>query len=496
MESHRQFEHQQQQPPLPPSQPPASVLLLPLPLQGPMNCFLKLAHLLSLFSDQLNITFLNSEFVHRRLSDLPSRFPSVEFSLFSDGISGDDPRPPEKFAAMYRFFEAEVIRRLPEFLKSPTPATCLIADGVFTTAGERAKELGIPVVYFSTLSPCCIWASCFFVPKLFDSGDIPFRKGMDLNEAVSEIPGAVESSLRWCDLPGICRSHDISDPYSQIILKECRELPNAQGHILNTFDDLEGSLLGELPSFCPNLYTIGPIHLHSRTKLQSETEQRVTSNSLWQEDRSCIDWLDGQPPKSVIFVSFGSVVPMTMDQLIEFSYGLVNSETRFLWVQRPGLLVGKEDSEESYLQVPTEILEGIRQRGFIVKWAPQEEVLAHRAVGGFLTHSGWNSTLESILEGVPMLCWPNGIDQLVISRFVGDVWKIGIDMKDICDRVVIEDMVRDLMEGMRHEFSQRANQLSKSAAQAVREGGSSSQALHRLIEDIIFMRLEVPNATF
>ncbi|XP_021753975.1 7-deoxyloganetic acid glucosyltransferase-like [Chenopodium quinoa] len=471
-----------------------SVLLLPLPLQGPINCFLKLAHLLSLSSDHLNITFLNAAFVHQRLPDLPSRFPRVKFSLFSDGISGDDPRPPAKFASMVSFYEAEVIRSLPEFLKSPAPATCLIADGVFTAVGERAMELGIPVVYFSTLSPCCIWASCFFVPKLFDSGEVPFKKGKDLNEPISDIPGVEGTALRWCDLPGICRTQDITNPYIQLVLEECRKLPKAQGHILNTFDDLEGTLLDKLRSLCPNLYTIGPVHLHSRTR-QPESEQRVTSNSLWQEDRSCITWLDAQPSESVIFVSFGSVVPLTMDQLIEFWYGLVNSGTRFLWVRRPDSLVGIEDSEDSSLQVPTELLKGTRDRGFIVKWVPQEEVLAHGAVGGFLTHSGWNSTLESIVEGVPMLCWPNGIDQLVISRFVGDVWKIGIDMKDICDRVVIEVMVRDLMEGRRNEFSQRANRLSKSAAQAVREGGSSWLALHRLIEDIKFMRFEVPNDT-
>ncbi|KMT12272.1 hypothetical protein BVRB_5g102130 [Beta vulgaris subsp. vulgaris] len=473
-----------------------SVLLLPLPLQGPINCFLKLAHLLSLSSDHLNITFLNAEFVHQRLLDLPSRFPHVKFLKFSDGISGDEPRTPAKFPAMVGFLQAEISRRLPEFMESPAPATCLISDGVFTSVGERANELGIPVVYFSTLSPCCVWASCFLVPKLVDYGELPFKKGMDLDEPVSDIPGAADTSLRWCDLPGICRTHDMTDPYVQLVLKEFRELPNAQGHILNTFDDLEEPLLSELRLLCPNLYTIGPIHLHSRTRQQLESEQRITSNSLWQEDRSCIAWLDAQPSGSVIYVSFGSVVPLTMDQLTEFWYGLVNSGTRFLWVRRSGMVVEMEESEEISLQVPTEILEGTRNRGFIVKWAPQEEVLAHRAVGGFLTHSGWNSTLESIVEGLPMLCWPNGIDQLVISRFVGDVWKIGIDMKDICDRGVIEHMVIDLMKGRKDEFSRRANRLSKLAGEAVREGGSSWRALHRLIEDIKFMRLEVPKDKF
>lgn len=100
--------------------------------------------------------------------------------------------------------------------------------------------------------------------------------------------------------------------------------------------------------------------------------------------------------------------------------------------------------------------------------------------------------MESIVEGVPMICWPIGIDQLVISRFVEEVWRIGIDMKDKCDRVVIEAMVRDLIE-KRDEFSINANLLSKAAHESVAKGGSSWCALDRLIEDIKFMRLEIPN---
>jgi UDP:flavonoid glycosyltransferase YjiC (YdhE family) len=101
-------------------------------------------------------------------------------------------------------------------------------------------------------------------------------------------------------------------------------------------------------------------------------------------------WLDTQPSKSVVYVSFGSVVVITRDQLLEFWYGLVNSKKRFLWVIRPDLVTGKDET-----QIPAELLERKRRVGCLVDWAPQEEVLGHRAIGGFLTHSGWNSTLES-----------------------------------------------------------------------------------------------------
>ena len=116
-------------------------------------------------------------------------------------------------------------------------------------------------------------------------------------------------------------------------------------------------------------------------------------------------WLDAQPLKSVIYVSFGSITVMTEDKLMEFWYCLVNSKKRFLWAIRPNLVIHGEG------QIPVELVEGTKDRGYMVGWVPQEEVLVHQAVGGFLTHSGWNSTLESIVVGVPMICWPYFADQ-------------------------------------------------------------------------------------
>lgn len=117
------------------------------------------------------------------------------------------------------------------------------------------------------------------------------------------------------------------------------------------------------------------------------------------------------------------------EELMEFWYGLVNSGQRFLWVRRPDSIAGEEEGE-----VPSDVVKGTRERGYLVGGAPQEEVLAHPAVGGFLTHNGWNSTLETILEGVPMICWPFFADQQINGRFVGKVWKLGLDTKDKCDK--------------------------------------------------------------
>ncbi|XP_059669805.1 7-deoxyloganetic acid glucosyltransferase-like [Cornus florida] len=246
-----------------------------------------------------------------------------------------------------------------------------------------------------------------------------------MSKPVSCIPG-FESLLRRRDLPSICRYEDVQNPPSD-----------------------------------------------------------SSNGSLREQDRTCLTWLDCQPSKSVIYVSFGSLTILTREQLLEFWYGLVNSEKLFLLVIREGLI---PEEDNKLVETPLDLLVGTRDRGCIVGWAPQEEVLTHRAVGGFLTHSGWNSTLESILAGVPMICWPQIADQQVNSRCVGELWKVGVDMKDICDRLTVEKMVRNLMDGKREKIMKSIAENSRMACDSVRDGGSSYCNLEKLIEDIRSMK--------
>ncbi|KAL0003238.1 hypothetical protein SO802_017019 [Lithocarpus litseifolius] len=479
--------------------PPAHVLIFPFPAQGHVNSMLKLAELLGLAG--IHVTFLNTDFIHERLvryTDIETRFsccPGFQFKTISDGLSADHPRSLIKFIEVYDSLNSKTKLLLREMLASnqligsnTRPSlTCIIVDGLiggFTS--DIANEFRIPIIYFRSISASCFWAY-FSVPKIIEAGEIPIRGNEDMDRLITTVP-SMESFLRYRDLPSFCQVNDLNHCNLHIFVTETQQSPRAHALILNTFEDLEGPVLSHIRTHCSKVYTIGPLHTHLKFRLEAKTSssQSQSSNNLYEVDKSCMTWLDAQPLKSVIYVSFGSITTITKDEHMEFWFGLVNSKQRFLWVVRSDLVVGEHNRNE----VPEELLKGTKERGYIVSWAPQEEVLAHHAIGGFLTHSGWNSTLESIVAGVPMICWPFIGDQQLNSRFVSEIWKLGLDMKDACDRFIVEKMVNDLMGRRRELFMKSTNEMAWLARKSVSEGGSSYYNLDRLVKDIRLMSME------
>lgn len=310
----------------------------------------------------------------------------------------------------------------------------------------------------------------------------------NMEKPVAGIPG-FENFLRNRDLPGTCKVKTSDNDYLlQFFIGETFAMTRASALILNTFE-IEAPVVSLLGSHFTKIYTIGPLHKLRKSRMKDINSPSVSSSGILQkEDTSCMTWLNSQPPKSVLYVSFGSLVGLTREQMSELWHGLVNSGQRFLLVVRPDLILGEPGAAET----PLAQNEGTEERNrFIVSWAPQEEVLAHPAVGGFLTHGGWNSTLEGIAAGVPMICWPQFSDQFVNSRCVSEVWKIGFDMKDTCDGSIIEKLVRDLMENKREEIMGSTDRVATMAHDAVNEGGSSYRNLDGLIEDIRLMARKI-----
>ncbi|KAI7726677.1 LOW QUALITY PROTEIN: hypothetical protein M8C21_000654, partial [Ambrosia artemisiifolia] len=307
----------------------------------------------------------------------------------------------------------------------------------------------------------------------------------DLDQLITSVPGT-ENIIRKRDLYSSFRSYDLAISEICLIVKEAHTIPQAQGLILNTFEELDGVILPHMRKLCPNIYTIGPLHTLHKTRLMASRtpppQETTYSNSVWKEDKSCVLWLDKHGPKTVIYVSIGSLATMTVEQLLEIWHGVWKT---FLWVRRPGSITGGYDES----RVPVELLERTKEIEFIVEWAPQEDVLAHLSIGGFLTHCGWNSTIESIVEGVPMACWPYHVDQQMNSRFVAEVWKTGVDMKDTCDRLLA---VRDIMDSKDNAVTQSANIWASLAKESITKTGSSSIHLGRLIDDILAMSTTWP----
>ncbi|XP_050209909.1 7-deoxyloganetic acid glucosyl transferase-like [Mercurialis annua] len=465
---------------------PPHVIIFPFPAQGHVNSMLKLSEILSLAG--INVTFINTHQNQERLfkfTDIQARFKKYSgfrFLTIQDGLDRDRSLKfdlKDLLQSMDRISKPEFKQLLVDI---KPPVDCIIGDGVPGFILDIAIEAGIPIIHFRTISGCCFWVY-FCILDMIQAGELPIRGEEDMNRLITKVPG-METFLRCRDLPSLCRTTNMEDYNLQVVMKATRKSRQAQALILNTFEDLEGPILSQIRDHCPKLYSIGPLHELLNLKLKESDHQ--SSNSLWEVDRNCMTWLDRQVTKSVIYISFGSIAVITKEQLVEFWHGIVNSKIPFLWVIRPDSVTNLNDGK-----FPEELLEeGEKDNGFIVKWAPQEEVLAHKSVGGFLTHSGWNSSLESIVSGVPMICWPYFADQQVNSRFVSEIWNLGLDMKDVCDRKIVEKMVNDLMVNKRDEFVKFSGRMAELARKSVGEGGSSWRNLDRLIEHIRMISMQ------
>ncbi|CAI0446229.1 unnamed protein product [Linum tenue] len=243
---------------------------------------------------------------------------------------------------------------------------------------------------------------------------------------------------------------------------------------------LKHDVLAALSAILPPVYSIGSLSLLSHNQITDPALKSISS-SLWKEETECLRWLDAKQPNSVLYVNFGSITVMTNSQLVEFAWGLANSRKPFLWVIRPDLVAGET------AMLPPEFVAETGNRGLLAKWCPQEEVLNHPSVAGFLTHNGWNSTLESICSGVPMICWPFFAEQQTNCKFACDEWGVGMEIDSDVKRDEVEGLVRELMEGGKgEEMRRRAAEWKTMAVEATTApSGSSVANLDKLVQALL-----------
>ena len=239
--------------------------------------------------------------------------------------------------------------------------------------------------------------------------------------------------------------------------------------LVNTFEELEESSLKATMCETPVRY-IGPL---APTPLENNATIRA---NLFCEEIESLNWLDKQAQSSVIYISFGSVASLTQDQIQVLALGIESSKQPFLWVLRDSII----DTLEGFI-------ERTSARGLIIKWAPQARVLSHPSVGGFLTHCGWNSVLESIHMGVPMLCFPLFGDQCLNALLIEDVWKLGLPLHKGKDgRMVGNEVEKAIISLMKSEdIKERASRWKVRSHRAIQEGGTSNLAMESIILDLM-----------
>ncbi|KAJ6836752.1 7-deoxyloganetin glucosyltransferase-like [Iris pallida] len=452
---------------------------LPFPAQGHINAMLKVAKLLH--SKGLHITFLHSQSNHDRLffAGHHHQPTSFRFEPVPADITLDHP--------LIHGPLRQPTRSLLERLMSATPPpTCIVADVFMSFSLELAAELGLPHAFLCPVSACGFMGFLHY-KDLMDRGIVPLTSESDLTNGYLEtvidwIPGMKNIRLR--DLPSYFRTTDRNDCLMNFCRDEAQAALRASAIIVHTFEDLEHAVLDALSSILPPVYPIGPLDLLLSQIPDRESIEPIRS-SLWEEDSSCIDWLEGREPGSVMYVNFGSIANLTIQQLTEFAWGIANSGCGFLWVIRPDIVKGEPEPAA----LPAEFLAETSRRGLVTTWCRQEDVLGHPSVGGFLTHCGWNSTMEAVSVGVPLICWPVLAEQQTNCRYLCDEWGMGLEIGEDVRRGEVEEKIRELMGGEKGvEMRKNAIKWKESACRAAGPGGKSSLHLERLLKDVIFSR--------
>ncbi|XP_031251671.1 linamarin synthase 2-like [Pistacia vera] len=468
------------------------LVCVPYPSQGHVTPMMQLAKLFH--SRGFHITFVNTEFNHRRLirskgPDSVKGLPDFRFETIPDGLPPSDRDATQYVPGLCDSTRKnclapflELISKLNSSAEVP-PVTGIISDGVMSFAIKAGELFGIPEIQFWTASACGFMGYLQFT-ELIKRGIVPFKDEKFLSDGTLEtqidwVPGM--SNVRFKDLPSFARNTDLNETMFDFMGSEAQNCLKSSAIIFNTFDEFEQEVLEAITSKFPNIYTIGPLPLLCRHVPDSSFKS--FTSSLWKEDSECLKWLDKREPNSVVYVNYGSVTVMTDQHLKEFAWGLANSKHPFLWIVRPDVVMG--DSAV----LPEEYFEEIKDRGLIASWCSQEQVLTHPSVGVFLTHCGWNSTLESVCVGVPVICWPFFADQQTNCRYACTTWGIGMEVNEDVKRDDIEALVKEMMQGDKgKQMRQKAQEWKQKAEATTDIGGQSYNNFNRLIKEALHHR--------
>nr|QBQ64831.1 UDP-glycosyltransferase [Cyclocarya paliurus] len=463
----------------------AELVFIPTPGMGHLVSTLEFAKRLLDRDDRLSITVLviNAPFALATNHSLVQSIAASDTRVRFIHLPQVHPPPKELFFVSVEKFVTDFVEShkahvkdaiINHVLSASLPLAGLVVDMFCSSMIDVAHELGVRSYVFFT-GNAAFFGFMLYLPTRHDQVGMEFR---DQTDPESVIPSYVNTVP-----PGALPSFAFSKEGGYIsMVNHGRKFKEADGIIINTFYELESHAVSSfVEDEIPPVYTVGPM-IDLKGKTPSGNDQ-----AKYQE---IMKWLDDQPPLSVVFLCFGSWGSFGESQLKETALGLERSGHRFLWSVR---LASQDDipTDAQNLEeiLPPGFLERTKGIGMICGWAPQAEVLAHVAIGGFVSHCGWNSILESLWHGVPIATWPIYAEQQTnafqMVKDLGLAVELKLDYRVGSGELVmaeeIEKAVKRLMEAD-SEVRKRVKEMSEKSRKAVIEGGSSYASIGRLTE--------------
>ncbi|CAI9108438.1 OLC1v1008027C1 [Oldenlandia corymbosa var. corymbosa] len=444
----------------------AHILAFPFPAKGHINPLLHLCNRLTAKGFRITLITTTATFksVQSKASGNGINIECIEDELEHQDAEGD----MDDYFRKFRAAASKGLKDLIEKFKKNgySLPKVVIYDSTMPWILDVVHPMGVKGASFFT--QCCSVCTVYY-----HMGDgtikVPFEK-----DIITRLPSM--PPLEFDDLPGLQYFPDPNGTITRLLTDQFSNIDKADYILFNTFEKLEVELATWMAKRWP-IKTVGPTSplTFAHEKLKNTTTNDHQENYLFETNtETCLKWLDQREPSSVVYVSFGSIAAPVKEQIEEVAEALLKIKCRFLWVVR--------SEEESKL--PTSFKDDTSDQGLIINWCPQLDVLGHQAVACFVTHCGWNSTIEALSSGVPMIAVPQWVDQTTNAKFIADVWKVGIRVKvnekGIVTRDEFERCIRDITEGYNgKEIRRNATKWKELAIEAVSEGGSSE----RNIED-------------
>ncbi|XP_062003856.1 UDP-glycosyltransferase 73C6-like [Rosa rugosa] len=411
------------------------------------------------------------------------QFPTRKVGL-PDGCENIDMLPSQELGLSFFNATEGLQQPLEELFQELTPRpNCIISDMCLPWTINVARKFHIPRISF--IGTSCICLLCIhnmLISRVFEKITSPFEYFV-----VPDFPDRVE--ITKAQLP-----QNMTPVLTDLFEKTSAAERETYGVIMNTFEELEPAYAkGYKKARKDKVWCIGPVSLCNKDDL--DMAQRGNKTTI--DENQCLKWLDSWGPSTVLYACLGSLCNLTDEQLIELGLGLEASNRPFVWVVRGG--VQSEPMEKLFKENGFE--ERTKERSLLIRgWAPQTLILSHPSVGGFLTHCGWNSILEGVCAGLPMITLPLFGDQFLNEKLIGQILNISVKVggddpitlrEEEKNRVLVrkenvKNAIEELMNGEDSKGRKgRARELAEMAKRAVEKGGSSHLDIALLIQDIL-----------